>query len=88
MTQNGDQKFIQNCVEMGITPLPAFCKSKNQVQKVLMPIQENKDPLKAVLAQARVGENRATLQLFQYYLSEKIAKALGKQLKEVEGEIG
>jgi hypothetical protein len=47
-----------------------------------MPIQENKDPLVAALAQARLGDAQNTLQLFQYYLSENIAKALGKQLKD------
>jgi hypothetical protein len=37
----------------------------------------------AALAQARLGESQNTLQLFQYYISENIAKALGKQLKDV-----
>lgn len=48
---------------MGVTPLPAFCKSKNlKTQKVLMPIPEIKDPLAIALAQvARVGDHRNTL---------------------------
>ena len=41
-----DAKFLQNCINMKVTPLPAFCRSKNaQLKKNMMPsivVEKNK----------------------------------------------
>ena len=35
---DGEAKFLENCLKMKVTPLPAFCRSdNNRVKKTLIP---------------------------------------------------
>ena len=75
---------LRNMAQMNRDPPSRMSrKSDDKDHNLQDPHQIHKKPISKDMI-CRIGANMSSLQLFQYHLNEKIAKAMGQRLKDVE----